>query len=154
MICHRAKISPEFVKRRVSVLEELKFEDLLHSKADQSPIKAGSTVHEVSVMLSILDIAIEEAQKINADKIMGIRLIIGERSGVEVEALKFAFDIVTRNSIAENALLSISLIPFKGECLSCGHRFESVDFMVCDKCGGFAKVISGQELQIESLEVE
>lgn len=111
-------------------------------------------MHEVSVMLSILDIAIEEAQKANASKIKGVRLNIGERSGVEVEALKFAFDTVTRNSIAENAVLSIALIPFKGECLSCGNQFESTDYMVCDKCGGFAKVISGQELQIESLEVE
>ncbi len=111
-------------------------------------------MHEVSVMLSILDVAVEEAQKAEADRITAIHLIIGERSGVEIESLRFAFDMVTRNSMAENAELSISLIPFKGECLSCGHLFESRDFMVCDKCGGFARVISGQELQIESLEVE
>ena len=105
-------------------------------------------------MLSILDIALEEAKKAEATEIKRIHLNIGDRSGVELESLKFAFEMVTKNSMAENAILSISSIPFKGECLSCGHQFESRDFMVCDVCGGFAKVISGQELQIESLEVE
>ncbi len=110
-------------------------------------------MHEVSIMMSILDTALEEAQKANAEKILNIRLLIGAKSGVVVDSLEFAFEMVTRDTIAEQAKLNIELIPFMGECTSCGRQFESEDFLVCDKCGGFAKLISGQELNIQSIEV-
>ncbi len=111
-------------------------------------------MHEVSIMMSILDTALEEAKKANAVKITNINLLIGAKSGVVVDSLEFAFEMVTRDTIAEQAKLDIELVPFRGECLSCGEQFESEDFLICNKCGSFGKLISGQELNIQSIEVE
>ena len=111
-------------------------------------------MHELSLMMSIIDIALEEAEKAEARKINEIHLKIGDRAGVEIEALRFAFETVTRNTIAEEAELSITSVPFRGECLTCGHQFENLDFLICDRCGGIGRMISGQELLITSLDIE
>lgn len=111
-------------------------------------------MHEVSLMMGIMDIVLETAKKEQAKKVSKISLEVGARSGVVVDALEFAFDMVTRNTIAENADLDIELVPLKGECLVCGRLFESEEFLVCDKCGNFARPISGQELNIKSIEVK
>ncbi|MFH2131399.1 MAG: hydrogenase maturation nickel metallochaperone HypA [bacterium] len=113
-----------------------------------------TAVHEVSIMMSILDLAIEEARKNSAERIQRISLEVGERSGVVIDALEFAFEMVIKNSIAEGASLVIHSIPYKGECIDCGFQFHCDGFLICSKCGNFGKIISGQELRIESIEVE
>jgi hydrogenase nickel incorporation protein HypA/HybF len=111
-------------------------------------------VHEVSIMMSIMETALDVAQKNQAEKIVTISLVIGEKSGVVVDALEFAFEAVTRETIAEGATLDIDLIPFEGECNSCGHRFKCDRFIICEKCGSPGHMISGNELRIKSIEVE
>lgn len=111
-------------------------------------------MHEVSLMMSILDLVLEEASRENAKTIRNISLEVGEKSGVVVEALEFAFDTVIRGTIAEGARMTIHLIPYRGECLVCGYQFDCDDFIVCSKCGNFGKIVSGQELRVKSIEVD
>lgn len=111
-------------------------------------------MHEVSLMMSIMDVALETAKKEKANKVNRISLLIGAKSGVVVDSLEFAFEMVTKNTIAEEAVLEVKTTPLKGECVSCGNIFVSDEFLICDKCGNFAKAISGQELNIQSIEVE
>ena len=110
-------------------------------------------MHEVSLMMSIIDVALETAEREKASRINRIALEIGAKSGVVVDSLEFAFEMVTKNTIAENARLDIDVIPLRGECVVCGYQFDTQDFLVCEKCGNFAKAISGQELNIKLIEV-
>ncbi len=105
-------------------------------------------------MMSILDLAVDEAGKNNAEKILHITLEVGQKSGVVIDALEFAFETVTRHTMAEGAALTIHSIPYRGECIACGHLFDCNDFLVCNQCGNFGKIISGQELRIQSIEVD
>ncbi len=111
-------------------------------------------MHEVSLMMSIIDTALETAEQEKAGRINRIALQIGAKSGVVIDSLEFAFEMVSKNTIAEQAILEIEAIPLTGECVSCGHQFEAREFLICEKCGNFAKAISGQELNIKSIEVE
>ncbi len=111
-------------------------------------------MHEVSLMMSIIDTAVKTAEQEQAKRINRIALQIGAKSGVVIDSLEFAFEMVSKNTIAEQATLEIEAIPLMGECLNCGHQFESKEFLICEKCGNFAKVLSGQELNIKSIEVE
>ena len=110
-------------------------------------------MHEISIMMSILDTALEIAENNQAKKIERITIEIGDKSGVVKDALDFAFETVTRDTIAEGAVLDVIRIPLKGECSHCGHIFTSESFLVCDKCGNLGKMISGNELRIKSIEV-
>lgn len=111
-------------------------------------------MHEVSIMMSLLDIVLKQAQKESAKKVVSVNLEIGAKSGVVLDALTFAFEVVVKNTIVEKAKLNIDLFPFRGECLSCGHQFECDDFLICDQCGNFGKILSGKELRILSIEIE
>ncbi|MCP4754842.1 MAG: hydrogenase maturation nickel metallochaperone HypA [Proteobacteria bacterium] len=111
-------------------------------------------MHEISIMMSILDTALEEARKAKAERITAVSLQIGAKSGVVVDALEFAFETTTRNTIAENSRLDIELLPFRGECVSCGHHFTCDGFLICDLCGNFGRIISGKELKIKTIEIE
>ncbi|MBF0352492.1 MAG: hydrogenase maturation nickel metallochaperone HypA [SAR324 cluster bacterium] len=111
-------------------------------------------MHEISLMENIVEIVLREAEKARASQVLKIGLRVGEKSGVVMEALTFAFEVVTKNTVAEGAVLEIEAIPLMGECQNCGHQFHAEDgFLVCDKCQGFAKILSGQELNIDFIEV-
>ena len=70
-------------------------------------------MHEVSIMQNTLDIAISQAQQQGATKIDSLTLKIGKLSGVIPEALEFAFEVLIRDTIAEDAQLEIKTIPVK-----------------------------------------
>lgn len=114
-------------------------------------------MHEVSLMMNILETVRRAAEDENADRVTKVVLKVGERSGVVADALRFAFDTASRETVAEGAALEIQTIPLRGECLACGHQFEPERSrsraLICDKCGNFAKAVSGRELTIESIEV-
>jgi len=105
-------------------------------------------------MLSVLESSLDIARKEEANQITKITLKIGEKSGVVVDSLRFAFESVRLNTIAEHAELEIDLIPFQGECLHCGAIFRAENFLICGQCGNIGKLISGQELQIQSIEID
>ena len=83
-------------------------------------------MHEMSIALSIIDLATEQAQKENARKIVEIELDIGAVSGVEIEALNFALEMAVKETLLESALVKVNRIEAVSECLECGHHFESM----------------------------
>ena len=97
-----------------------------------------------------------EAEKAGATSVTKVVLSIGELAGIEKEALFFAWDMVTKNTMAEDSPLIIEDIMGEAECQSCGHHFLTQDyFSVCEKCGDFrTDIIKGKELQVKSIEID
>lgn len=113
-------------------------------------------MHEMSIALSIIDLATETAKRENVSKVTEIELDIGTMSGVEISALNFAMEIAVVDSILEKSKVKINHIKAKSECLECGHIFSS-DAVVspCPKCKELhTRIIKGKELQVKSLVVE
>jgi hydrogenase nickel incorporation protein HypA/HybF len=115
----------------------------------------STSMHELSLMESTLEIALECAQKQGARKIHQVSLRVGAISGVVPEALEFAFDVCTQNSIAADAKLQIELVPALCYCQDCDREFSPPDFIyTCPQCGKISsKLLQGRELQLISLEV-
>ena len=112
-------------------------------------------MHELSIMISVVDICLEQAKQENATKITSIQLEVGDKAGVVIDSLEFACDAVTRGTIAEGAALDIVRVPLIGKCLDCGFEFEAVDGkLVCPKCEGWAGMVKGKELNILSIEID
>lgn len=113
-------------------------------------------MHEVSLMEETLAIAIDLAHQRQAKKILNLTMSIGEVSGVVPEALRFAFDVVTADTIAAGSTLKIQTIPIHCQCPDCGHRFTPRDIAIyeCPQCESFrGQVLTGQEIELTSLEV-
>ena len=113
-------------------------------------------MHELGVTQSILSIALQNAEKVNAKKITSINLQIGQLASLVDDSINFYWDIISEGTIAQGARLSIIRIPVRMRCFDCGNEFtpgdESFD---CPKCASVRiQVIDGEELKIESIDVE
>lgn len=113
-------------------------------------------MHELSLMEGMVADLEAEAANQGFARICRIRLEVGRLSGVEVEALRFAFGPATEGSLAEGADLEILEIAGTGRCQACGAEVEiAARFDPCPTCGdGFVQVSGGTELRIKDLDVE
>ncbi len=109
----------------------------------------------MTVTREILKTLIEKAQSEGASKIVRIVLEVGEMSGFDSKELYKYFDILSRDTLAEGAKLSITEIPLRVRCLSCSNEFVASGFkMTCPDCGSVAsELISGNELRVKEMEV-
>ncbi len=112
-------------------------------------------MHEMTIAVNIVDIAVQTAQKAQAQKINKITVEVGALSGVVPESLEFCFGEACKGTMAENAELELIRIPAKAQCMSCGFRFETNQFLnICPKCGAEALASGGQELQVKAINVD
>ncbi|WP_456299004.1 hydrogenase maturation nickel metallochaperone HypA [Methylovulum miyakonense] len=117
---------------------------------------AGIAMHELSLCESILQVLEQQAQTQQYRKVKTVWLEIGVLAGVEVEALRFSFDVVTQGSLAEQAKLEIIDMPGQAWCMPCGRNVAVQQlYDLCPHCGSHQlQVNSGDQMRIKELEVE
>ena len=118
-------------------------------------------MHEMSLAMSLFDIAKQEMDKHGKTKLVGISLCCGTLSNVVPEALQRGFEIILKHTAHCDAKLNITEIPLKLSCGKCAKEYcpevsYAAVFAPCPFCGEEIghTVISGKELYIEKLEVE
>jgi hydrogenase nickel incorporation protein HypA/HybF len=113
-------------------------------------------MHEMSLCEGILQVLEAEAGNQGFSKVKTVWLEIGELSSVEIEALVFSFDVVTRNTLADGANLEIINLPGTAWCMKCAKNVAvKRRFDACPECGSYQlQVTSGEEMRIKELEVE
>lgn len=113
-------------------------------------------MHELSIMESALQLALERARQAGGTRVHSVRLRIGTLSGVVPEALEFAFAALTPGTPAEGARLVIEPVRARFWCAGCAREFESdAVFSECPACGQpSAALRAGREMELASLEIE
>lgn len=113
-------------------------------------------MHEYAITKSIVNIAVKEAEKADAQKITEIKLVIGDLSTVVDESVSLYFDIIAKDTIAEGAKLSFRRVPVQFKCGTCGELYDKTGSKFdCPHCGGTGTPTGvGKEFYIESIEVE
>jgi hydrogenase nickel incorporation protein HypA/HybF len=113
-------------------------------------------MHEMSLAEGVLQIIEEHARKDGFARVKSVWLEIGALSGVEPEAMRFCFEAVTRDSLAEGARLEIVDLPGSGWCMECSATVPLQErYSACPRCGGYQlQVNGGTEMRIKELEVE
>ena len=113
-------------------------------------------MHELSIAMSIVEIAEDSAKQSNVNTITEIELEVGTLSGVVYNALEFAMDEAVKNTMLENASRKIIRIDGKAKCNVCNHEFEIDDIHTpCPECASFdSEVVAGRELRVKSLQAE
>ena len=81
--------------------------------------------------------------------------VIMSFAGVEVEALRFGFDVVMKGSVAERASLDVIEVPGQAFCFDCAETVTIEErFQPCPVCGGHRlSPTGGDEMRIKELEV-
>lgn len=113
-------------------------------------------MHEMSLMGGVFE-AIEATLAHHDVKMVNlVKLKIGKLTNAEPDALQMAYEAFAKGTVCEGSVLQIELLPVKGRCKSCGEEFmvEGLLFIcpVCQYLG--IDIIQGEELLLESLEVE
>lgn len=109
-------------------------------------------MHELGITQNIVAIVTEHANK---SKVKRVVLEIGQLSAIMPDAVQFCFDICTKDTVLENAILEIREIAGLGKCRQCGVE-TALDkpFGICD-CGSVQlDLIAGEELKIKEIEIE
>lgn len=113
-------------------------------------------MHELAIMESALDLALEQARQGGAGRVRVIRLRIGTLSGVVPEALQFAFEALAPGTLAEGAQLAIEQVPACFWCAVCAREFTAADLIAqCPDCRELSGDLrTGRELELTSLEID
>jgi hydrogenase nickel incorporation protein HypA/HybF len=113
-------------------------------------------MHELSVTESLLKIAVEHAEKANARRVTDLHIVIGDLASMVDDSIQFYWDIIARDTIAEQATLHFRRLPAQLQCNTCSEKYQPTEKeLICPNCHGVgAKIISGEEFFLESIDVE
>ena len=113
-------------------------------------------MHELAITESIIDLINREAKDKGFQKVLAIRLRVGEYSGLIPTCIQEFFPIAAKGSIAEGAALDIQSVPAAFRCLDCGYEGPvERKAACCPDCGSAAiRMTAGREFFVDSLKVE
>lgn len=112
-------------------------------------------MHELSICEALLDRIASERESRRFVRVKRVRLEIGRFSCVDPDALRYAFEIMARDTYLEAAALDIDRPRGRATCLDCGAEVEVDDRRDdCPACGaGRLKPTGGDEMRFIEMEV-
>src|SRR6266496_5375390 len=113
-------------------------------------------MHELPVTEGILAVALDAASRHHAPRITTIDLVIGELGSIVDDSIQFYFDLLSRGTSAEGAVLRFRREPAQVVCWACGHRWSARAPLpvACPACASaHLQVAGGQAFYVESIEV-
>lgn len=112
-------------------------------------------MHELSLAESLIGVIEEEARKQGFTRVRRVHLDVGALAGVEIDSLRFGFDIATRGTLAEGAELLINALPGEAWCFTCDRGVVISElYQGCPHCQSHSlQIIGGRQFQLKELEV-
>ena len=113
-------------------------------------------MHELTITQNMLDLVLKQAQESGSKKVEKINLVIGEMTGVVDRSMQFYFELLSKDTPAQGAVLIFRMVPLQAKCRDCGTSFDFNEGVgECPQCHLYnVEIISGNELFVESIEVE
>ena len=96
-------------------------------------------MHELSIAMSIVDMAVEEAATRGAARVEAVHLKLGVLSGVVPRALLASYDMACDDTPLQGSRLVIEGVPIMIFCAACGTPG--------------ADVVRGREIEVIALEL-
>ncbi len=109
-------------------------------------------MHELSLSSAIVNTVVKHAA---GRPVAVVSLRVGRLRQVVPDTLEFYFAFVARGTVCEGAVLEQEQIEAALACDDCGHRWTiDTPAFRCPGCGGGrVTVASGNEFEVESIEV-
>jgi hydrogenase nickel incorporation protein HypA/HybF len=114
-------------------------------------------MHELSIAMSIVEMAQEEAESRGTVQVQAVHLRLGRLSGVVKEALLSSYEMACHATPLEGSRLLIEEIPVEVFCPKCeGPRLvTSIQWFCCPECGTpTPTVLRGKELEVVALDLK
>jgi hydrogenase nickel incorporation protein HypA/HybF len=114
-------------------------------------------MHELSVVEALIEQVQEEIKRAGVEgKIAKLELSIGRLSGVNTDSIRFAFELLSSDTILAGTELIIHQPKAVCRCNACHEEAEVDDLRLqCPRCSSDDVVIDGgRELLLQSIDVE
>ena len=113
-------------------------------------------MHEFSMAIEVIELSRREAERNKANSIQEITIEVGDLSGVDADAFESALGLLVKDSILDQAQISILRTAGVGKCNNCRNEFNMNHRMAtCPVCQCFPSAISGgEEFRVVSLLVD
>lgn len=109
-------------------------------------------MHELNITQNIVEIVSKRA---GDAKVCRIKIEIGKLAAVAPDSIRFCFDVCTKGTPLEGALLEIDEIDGRERCNRCGAEIQVTMLSNTCTCGSRdLTYVAGQELLIKEMEVE
>ncbi len=110
-------------------------------------------MHELSISSAIVDTVVRHAE---GRPVTAVRVRLGRLRQVVPSSLAFYFELVSRETVCEGARLEQEVVPATLRCSSCAHAWEiDAPLFRCPRCESTDVIVTaGEELEVESIEVE
>ena len=114
-------------------------------------------MHELSIAISLIEAAGEEAVKHHAASVTAVHLRLGALAGVEKDALLFSYGLAAEGTPLQGSRLIIEEVPVMVFCSTCRERrpIRSMQSFCCAACDAPAtEIVQGRELEVVALEID
>ena len=111
-------------------------------------------MHEYSIVQALLDRVDAEARAHAASAVRRIQVRLGELSGVERDLLESAYLLCRERTLCADAALDILPVAARWSCPRCDRVFFRGEVLRCTACGLSARLICGDEILLERIEME
>ena len=111
-------------------------------------------MHEIRIAEDLSAIVLDAARNEQLTKVTKINISFGQLIQIVPEIFEFAFRETVRNTVAEDAELTIEIVEVRMYCKNCGNEFHVKDnLFACSNCSSTdLEIRNGKELFIKSIE--
>ena len=114
-------------------------------------------MHELSIAMSIVEMAEEESDQRGGARVNAVHLKLGALAGVVKDALLSSYEMACEGTRLQGSRLLIEEIPIIVNCPKCvsPRTLYSPQWFICPECRSpVSDVIQGRELQVFALELQ
>ena len=122
----------------------------------KSAIRRSAIMHELSIAMSMVEMAAEEAARRGGVQVNAIHLKLGQLSGVVKEALLFSYEVACEGTPLEGSRLVIEEVPVVVYCQRCKSErtLATIQQFFCPVCATpTSEIVQGKELEVVALEI-
>jgi hydrogenase nickel incorporation protein HypA/HybF len=114
-------------------------------------------MHELSIAMSIVEMAQEEAEERGGVQISAVHLKLGALAGVVKEALFSSYEMACQDTPLSGSRLVIEDSPVVVFCPQCQAQraLSSLQLFYCAECGTpTSEIVQGREIEVTALEIQ
>jgi hydrogenase nickel incorporation protein HypA/HybF len=111
-------------------------------------------MHEYSIVGALLEQVEAEARRHAAAEVLGIRVRVGELSGVDAGLLRTAWSLFRQGTRCAGAELELRDEAARWVCPRCASEIETGAVLRCARCAVPARLAAGDALVLEQIEME